>query len=254
MPAPLWSMQPTTRFTSRARDYARNRPGYPAAAIDHVLAGLGPPRSLRAVDVGAGTGISARLLAARGVPVVAVEPNRAMRRAARPHPRVRFRAGTAERTGLPAGACDLVLCAQAFHWFEPQAALAEFTRLLRPSGRLAIVWNLRSAADPFTAAYTRILRRTAGKRLTAAALPAQAPILRRAGFHDVRRAVFPGHQWLDLPGLLGRARSSSYAPPSGRALASMEDALTALHARFSDRRGRVRLVYRTVVYTGTRPG
>ncbi len=76
-------IDPTGRFSNRADDYARHRPTYPAAAIDALLAGLGPASGLVAVDVGAGTGISARLLAERGVSVIAVEPNRAMREAGR---------------------------------------------------------------------------------------------------------------------------------------------------------------------------
>src|SRR6185295_16889471 len=100
---------------------------------------------------GAGTGISARLLADRGVRVVAVEPGDAMSGSAARHPRVRWVAATAEAIGLDSASVDLVLCAQSFHWFRPEAALAEFARILRPRGRLAIVWNRRSTTDPLTA-------------------------------------------------------------------------------------------------------
>lgn len=79
---------PTRRFSDRADAYARFRPSYPASAIDAILAGLAPPATLEAADVGAGTGIASRLLGDRGVRVAAVEPNAAMRAAAAPHPRV----------------------------------------------------------------------------------------------------------------------------------------------------------------------
>src|SRR5262249_9155206 len=114
---------PTQRFTDRAADYVKYRPGYPAAAIDAVIAGLGPPEGIVAVDVGAGTGISARLLAARGVNVVAVEPNRAMRESAVPHERVTWRDGTAEATALDDASFGLALAAQSFHWFKQDDAL-----------------------------------------------------------------------------------------------------------------------------------
>ena len=79
----LSDLSPTTRFSGRAADYVRHRPGYPAAAIAAVLRGLGDPVRLVAADVGAGTGISSRLLAERGVRVLAIEPNAEMRAATR---------------------------------------------------------------------------------------------------------------------------------------------------------------------------
>jgi SAM-dependent methyltransferase len=118
--AALDRLDPTGRFTNRAEDYAKHRPSYPDAAIDAVLMGLGAPPDLVAADVGAGTGISSRALAARGLRVVAIEPNAAMRAKAEPHPRVEWRDGTGERTGLPPASVDLVLCAQAFHWLDPE--------------------------------------------------------------------------------------------------------------------------------------
>src|SRR5689334_17937395 len=111
-------MDTVSRFDDRAADYVRYRPGYPAAAIDAVVHGLGEPASLRAADVGAGTGISARLLGDRGVAVIAVEPGAAMRGAAAPHSRITWIAGRADATGLRAASVDLVLCAQSFHWFQ----------------------------------------------------------------------------------------------------------------------------------------
>src|SRR4051812_29902068 len=135
----LFQMNPTERFSDRARDYVRFRPSYPSEAIDEVLRGL--PAGIVCADVGAGTGISARLVADRGVKVIAVEPNAAMRGAATPHELVEWRAGTAEATGLGTAAVDLVVCAQAFHWFDPARALEEFHRILRPGGRVALMWN-----------------------------------------------------------------------------------------------------------------
>ena len=81
-------MDSVTRFDDRASDYVRYRPSYPVAAIDWILEGVGPPATLVAADVGAGTGISARLLGDRGVRVLAIEPGVKMRGAAAAHPRV----------------------------------------------------------------------------------------------------------------------------------------------------------------------
>ena len=124
------------RFSDRSTDYVRYRPTYPAEAIDTILAGLGPREELVAADVGAGTGISARLVGDRGVRVVAVEPNEAMRRAAAPHPNVAWVAGRAEATGLRGQSVDLVICAQSFHWFRAAEALRECARILNVDGAL----------------------------------------------------------------------------------------------------------------------
>src|SRR5262245_64002535 len=161
--APLHEMNPTGRFTDRAADYVKYRPGYPGAAIDAILAGLGHPAVLLAADVGAGTGISSRALAERGVRVTAIEPNAAMRGAAEPHPRVEWQDGTAEATGLPGGSMDLVVCAQAFHWVRQDEALREFARVLRQAGRLAILWNERDRSDPLMTAYREAIRAVGGE-------------------------------------------------------------------------------------------
>src|SRR5262245_7940094 len=94
----LAGMDPIGRFTDRVADYVKHRPSYPAAAIDAMLRGLGDPTRLTAADLGAGTGIASRLLANRGLRVIAIEPNPAMRAAASPHPRVEWREGTGEST------------------------------------------------------------------------------------------------------------------------------------------------------------
>src|SRR4051794_36145806 len=123
------------RFSDRAADYVRYRPTYPAEAAQAILDGLGPPGRIVAADVGAGTGISARLLGERGGRVIAVEPGEGMRRAAAPHPNVAWMAGRAEATGLCSQAVDLVLCAQSFHWFRTADALPEFARVLKERRR-----------------------------------------------------------------------------------------------------------------------
>ena len=151
--ADLSQLDPIGRFNNRAEDYVKYRPAYPAGAILAILDGLGPSDRVTAADVGAGTGISARLLGDRGVHVIAIEPGEAMRSAAAPHPRVTWTAGTAEATGLRSASVDLVLSAQSFHWFRAAGAIVEFGRILKSGGRLAIMWNRRSRTDPFTAGY-----------------------------------------------------------------------------------------------------
>jgi SAM-dependent methyltransferase len=249
---------PTGRFTGLAETYARHRPSYPPAAVDFIVArcGLGPTSVL--VDVGCGTGISSRLFAARGVPVVGVEPNDEMRGRAEAEPAPpgapapRYRKGTAEATGLPDAAAGAVLAAQAFHWFDAPAAFREFRRVLRPGGWVALVWNERDGSDPFTAAYGRVIRSAPGA--AAVEVPrgrAGEALLHAPLFADAQVRSFPNEQELDEEGVLGRAFSASYAP---REPASSEAFAAALRRVFAEyqRGGRVRLRYVTTAYSARR--
>jgi SAM-dependent methyltransferase len=238
---------PTGRFSDRADDYAKYRPTYPREAIDALLGGLGAPETLLAVDVGAGTGISSRLLAERGVRVLAVEPNREMREAAVVSPGVSFVDGTAESLPVPDGAADLVLAAQAFHWFRPEPSLREMARALRPGGRLALVWNRRSAADAFTAAYRDALLAT-GANPTLEAMDADVGAVERSGlFAATRVERFVHAQRLDRDALVGRALSASYVPKEGPALAELVAQLDTAFARHADASNHVSMVYETEV-------
>jgi len=246
--APLHALNPTTRFTDRAADYARSRPSYPPEAIDAILSGLGDPSRLSAADVGAGTGISARLLADRGVAVTAVEPNAAMRGAADPHPRVAWVSAAAESTGLPAHAFDVVLCAQSFHWFRAEDALAEFARLLRPTGRLALMWNIRDEADEFTRLYGEAINRVSTIDWGRSWKHDVPPLRASPHFRNVRALRFPYRQRHAEEDLLRRAMSASYVPKEGPAADQLRRDLQALHARHADPDGAVTLVYTTELY------
>lgn len=239
-------LDPTGRFSNRAEDYARYRPTYPAAAIDAVLDGLGPPSRLAALDVGAGTGISARLLGERGAHVTAVEPNRAMREAAAPHPNVTWLEGTAEAIPLGNAAVDLALSAQAFHWFRAGEAVREMARVTKSGGRLALVWNHRSATDPFMRGYQEILL-ALGVDPAVAGMDADVAAVERSGLFGPRRVVsFEHRQRVDRDGLIGRALSASYVPKDGAGRARLVELLSALHARYAHD-GTVDFVYDTEV-------
>lgn len=249
---PQHTLSPTTRFSDRAEDYARYRPSYPAAAIDAILDGLGPAEVLTAADVGAGTGISARLLADRGVCVFAIEPNAAMRGAAAPHPRVEWRDAAAELTGLEDDAVDLVVCAQAFHWFDPTRALREFHRILRPRGRLALMWNNLDESDACSAGYRRVFIDAGAGHLGFEHDLDPRRLVDSGCFIDVRTVDVPSEQHLDADGLIGRAMSASYAPKLGPRADRLRADLDTLHRRFADDGGKLALRYRTRVYLAVR--
>jgi ubiquinone/menaquinone biosynthesis C-methylase UbiE len=131
-------------FDANADAYEAARPSYPAEAVAHVVGHGRISPGARVLDLAAGTGKLTRLLVPTGAEVVAVEPVAAMRdQLARLLPAVEVLDGTAEDLPLPAGSVDAVTVAQAFHWFDPPAALAEIHRVLRPGGHLFLVWNTR---------------------------------------------------------------------------------------------------------------
>ena len=143
-------------FARSADAYERARPEYPAEAVAWLAerTGLRPGRTV--VDLAAGTGKLTRPLAATGARVIAVEPVPEMRARIGPEA-ARVLDGTAEAIPLPDASADAVTVAQAFHWFDGPAALAEIHRVLRPGGALALVWNRRPLEDPVHAAIERII-------------------------------------------------------------------------------------------------
>jgi SAM-dependent methyltransferase len=238
----------TARFHDRAEDYARYRPGYPAAVVDAMVAGWASLKEKVAADIGAGTGISSRLLADRGLGVIAVEPNAAMRQVAVPHPRVRWVEGTAEATGLAEGTVDLVLAAQAFHWFTRAAALAEFQRILRPGGRLAIMWNRRSRKDPFTLGYRNALEAIDGEAPAERSVFEPEVVTASGRFVNLRATSVTNMHPLTLDELLGRARSTSTVPKSGPVFEELQRLLRQLHGEHRAVDGRATMVYDTQVF------
>lgn len=145
------------RFHDRADDYAKHRPSYPAALFTEPDLSALFARTAVAADVGAGTGLFTRQLAAVVRRVVAVEPELAMCAEAKTFlhglANVEVRQGRAEATGLANASVDLLTAAQAFHWFDRVAFRAEARRILRPGGAVLIVRNQRSKDDPFMQDY-----------------------------------------------------------------------------------------------------
>lgn len=155
-------------FDAWAGEYDRYRPTYPDALFALIRRELNLPERPLVVDVGAGTGRAALAMAALGWRVTAVEPGRPMldllrARAANEGLVVATVQASAEATGLDPASVDLVTAAQAFHWFDKPAALAEFARITRPGGGVALFWNVRDEdRSPFVADYHRILERYGG--------------------------------------------------------------------------------------------
>jgi len=137
-------------FGAEAAAYERARPGYPDDAVAWIVDHLRITPARTVLDLAAGTGKFTRLLVATGAPIIAAEPVDGMRRMlTRALPEVPTIAAVAEAMPLAGGSVDAITVAQAFHWFDAQAALEELHRVLRPGGRLALIWNARDRSVPW---------------------------------------------------------------------------------------------------------
>lgn len=179
-------------YRTGAEHYDRIRPGYPAEAVEWLfdvpaLAGR-PASSVSVADVGAGTGKYTAALAAGGYRVQAVDPSADMlAQLSRSLPGVPVTQGTAEATGLPAGSVDAVTVAQAWHWCDPEASAAEFSRILSPDGFAGLVWNQLDVSVPWVHRFSRIIH--AGDVLRPGFRPPLGPQLTLQEFHTTAWSV-----------------------------------------------------------------
>jgi len=249
-------MDNTTRFSNRVDAYVKYRPSYPTEAIDCLYHEIGFDRSPVIADIGAGTGIFSKLLLDRGSSVMAVEPNKEMRESAELElgARAGYRAvpGSAEETGLADQSVDYIVCAQSFHWFERAAARKEFRRILKPGGKVVLIWNSRmTKGTPFREEYDWLLHqygvdyeKLKHKNISPTDL---------ASFYNpepMREARFVNGQSFDFDGLCGRLTSSSYIPlPGDAAYEPMMEELRSIFDR-NERDGRVPFDYETEIYWG----
>jgi SAM-dependent methyltransferase len=204
-------------------------------------------------DVGSGTGILTELFIRNGNTVLAVEPNDEMRkfaeRSLRSESRFCSLNPTAEQIALPDASVDGVVVAQAFHWFDGPRAAAEFRRILKPGGFIALIWNVRDPAlSPFAAEYERIVHAYGSEFARSGKEVVSAQRLGELFGPHLRKLVLPNSQSLDWPGLRGRLLSASYMPLAGEP--GYEPMMADLRRAFDvhQRQGQVRLEYETRVF------
>ena len=235
---------PYTAFAEVAGAYERGRPGYPQDAVRWLTGD--EPRDV--VDLGAGTGKLTRSLVALGHRVTAVEPLDEMRAELESVlPDVRAVAGRAEAIPLDDASSDVVVSAQAFHWFDHDDALPEIARVLRPGGRVALVWNSRDDRDPWMAKLSDLIGNESIEESDV------VPVLDASGLYGpVATAEFAFEQVLDRDGLLDLVLSRSYLaklPPTER-----EPVLDAVGTFYDESAtdGGVRLAYVTGCFRASR--
>jgi ubiquinone/menaquinone biosynthesis C-methylase UbiE len=251
------STDPTKRFSNRVANYVKYRPGYPPEIIDHLeKEGIPNPGSVIA-DIGAGTGIFTKLLLEKGYKIYAVEPNDAMRKEADRQlsyfDKYHSMTGRADKTGLSAHTINLIVCAQAFHWFNTEETRVEFQRILKPGGKAALIWNNRDVeADVFAADYDALLKTLSSgdyERVNHQNLTKEDfERFYKNGQYTLTK--FTNQQVFDFEQLAGRAFSSSYVPAedteAGKAFKG--ELKTIFDAHQQD--GRIVFKYDTEVYLG----
>jgi ubiquinone/menaquinone biosynthesis C-methylase UbiE len=223
-------------FGSAADVYERGRPSYPEGVVELFCDQLGIRRGTTVVDLAAGTGKLTRLLVPTGATVIAVEPVEAMRaQLAALLPEVEALDGTAESIPLPDASAGAVTVAQAFHWFDPEPALAEIARVLEPGGGLGLVWNERDESVPWVAELSTLLdwgeRRPYRRDRDWGAVVAASGL-----FTPIQHRQLSYQQELDVDTLVERALSTSYiaARPAEQNV-ELADAVRALADGFPPR-------------------
>jgi ubiquinone/menaquinone biosynthesis C-methylase UbiE len=246
----------TEAFSSLADDYARYRPGYPIGVLDKLIRECGLTQDWMVADIGSGTGNLAHLFLEADNQVIGVEPNCRMREAGErllaAYPNFKSLDGTAECIPINTHSVDLITIGQALHWFDVDRAKAEFQRILRPGGWVAVLWNDRLAdTTAFTQQYAS-LTNTIG---------VSEPLLRKilsfsSGLDYLfcnavpYHASFPHTQCFDLECFLGRARSSGYIPQPGEpGYDELTTKMTDLFTRYQCN-GTVEFYYDTQLYFG----
>jgi SAM-dependent methyltransferase len=246
---------PTARFGNRVADYVATRPGYPPAVLDLLRTEARLTLSSVIADIGSGTGLSAEMFLKLGHTVYGVEPNAEMRAAGERllsnYPHFHSVAGSAEATTLPDASIDLIIAGQAFHWFDPPGARAEFRRILRPGGHVVLMWNTRRTdSSPFLRGYEAMLQRFGTDYREV--VHTNIDRAKLAAFYGgpFKSFKLDNEQLFDREGLRGRTRSSSFTPPPGHP--DFEPMMAELDRLFDvhDDGGRVRFEYDTEVYVG----
>lgn len=241
------------RFSNRVENYVKYRPNYPKEILHLFQTEMKLQKSSALADVGSGTGISSKLFLENGNTVFGVEPNAPMREAAeeflKDFPNFKSTNGTAENTTLPDNSVDFVIAAQAFHWFDKEKTRAEFGRILKDKGFIALIWNERRLdSNDFLREYERFLIQFGSDYEKVRHDNIDEKVLGDFFQKEFSTKTFLNVQTLDFAGLKGRVLSSSYMP--AEADSRFEPMIATLERIFDKyaENGKIQILYDTNIH------
>jgi SAM-dependent methyltransferase len=241
------------RFSNRVENYIKYRPTYPKQVLELFKTGMGLTPQTVMADIGSGPGISARMFLENGNTVYCVEPNDAMRAAAEQliggFQGFKSVNGTAENTTLPDNSIDIVISAQAFHWFDPEKTRPEFERIIKSGGFAALIWNIRQLeGTPFLVEYEQFLIDNANDYGAVRHDNITEDEIAAFFNQGYKKATFENEQIFDFAGLRGRMFSSSYMPAENSERGQeVEEKLRILFDKHAEN-GKIKVPYDTNVF------
>ncbi|WP_407310091.1 class I SAM-dependent methyltransferase [Desulfosporosinus sp. SB140] len=249
-------MNSKEKFSNKVSDYVKYRPSYPKELIDYLINQVGFSQNTVIADIGAGTGKLTKLLADNVKFVYAVEPNDNMRSACnaycKEYNNVAAIDGSAEDTGLHNHSIDFVTVAQAFHWFDRNKSRIEFQRILKPKGKVVLVWNSKVTENALIKENDEFFRRVCpdfkGFSGGINIAPQAFADFFKHGLCEHR--LFGNDSLLKLEEYVGGSLSSSYAPSeSDENYEEFIAGLKRLFEKYSSN-GKILLPNKTHVYIG----
>ncbi len=249
-------MNTKQRFSDRVENYIKYRPGYPDEVIAALQLEIGLMPNDIVADIGSGTGISAKLFLENGNTVYAVEPNEPMRKAAEgllsEYEHFHSIHGSSEETNLEANSIDLIVCAQAFHWFNQEKTKIEFKRIANKGAHLALIWNDRKETEPFQIDYEKLIQEFAiDYNEISHRNISQEMIAAFYAPNTFKKFVLYYEQQFNLEGLIGRIISSSYMPNSDHPnFPQLKNAIVSLFDKYKQNEI-VTFAYNTILYIGS---
>ncbi|MGN8140067.1 methyltransferase domain-containing protein [Pseudomonas sp. 22105] len=245
-------------YKTAADTYVKGRPDYPPAVSDWLTGTLGLDGHKTVIDLGAGTGKFTGRLVTTGAQVIAVEPVAQMlEKLSLAWPQVLAVSGTATDLPLPDASVDAVVCAQAFHWFASREALDEIARVLKPGGKLGLIWNLRDTRIDWVPKLDAIVNALEGDtpRFYTGEWRKAFP---HPGFGPLQAQHFQhGHTGSPEDVIFNRVRSTSFiAALSDQQRAKIDEQITQLIAGEPQLRGRevVTVPYETAAFVAVKNG
>ncbi len=249
-------MNTLNKFDGKAEDYTVSRPGYAAGLIECLYSRYGLSADSIIADIGSGTGKLSKQLLDRRSEVYCVEPNYDMRCAAEnelcEYPNFHSVAGDAEHTTLKSDFADAVTTAQAFHWFDVPRFKRECMRIIKPGGRVFLIWNIRDRADVVNQEWSEVFSRYSPSfRGFSGGIEQDDDRIKAFFDGEYDRVAFDHPLTCDRESFIRRSLSSSYSPKESEK--EYGQYIFALHAIFDkyEKNGTISIRNSSIAYIGT---